>query len=71
MNHKKIYLPIDNVLNMCLCYRCANDFRTSGYILVKKGLQDIKNDCDYCKMKQGLTYGVFSKEQKKEAGYSL
>ncbi|MCL2546155.1 MAG: type II toxin-antitoxin system PemK/MazF family toxin [Oscillospiraceae bacterium] len=44
---------------LTLCFRCEGDFRDSGYVLVKKGWQEIKEDCDFCKVRQGLTFGVF------------
>ena len=47
------------MLTLSLCYRCECDFRNSGYILVKKGWQEVKESCDFCKVRQGLTFGVF------------
>jgi hypothetical protein len=47
------------MLVLTLCFRCENDFRNSGYILVKKGWKEIKEDCDFCKVRQGLTFGIF------------
>jgi len=44
---------------LTLCSRCESDFRDSGYILVKKGWQEIKEECDFCKIRMGLTFGVF------------
>jgi len=44
---------------LTLCSRCERDFRDSGYVLVKKGWQETKEDCDFCKVKQGLNFGVF------------
>jgi len=44
---------------LTLCPRCEGDFRDSGYALVKKGWQEVKEDCDFCKVRQGLTFGVF------------
>ena len=48
-----------DVMTLTLCYRCEGDFRDSGYILVKKGWQKVKEDCDFCKVRQGLTFGIF------------
>jgi len=44
---------------LSLCPRCESNFRESGYVLVKKGWQEFKEDCDFCKVRQGLTFGVF------------
>jgi len=44
---------------LTLCFRCERDFRSSGYVLVKKGWQEVKEDCDFCKVRQGLNFGVF------------
>ena len=44
---------------MTLCPQCENDFRRSGYLLVKKGWQEVKKDCGYCKTAKGLTFGIF------------
>jgi mRNA interferase MazF len=45
---------------LTLCIRCERDFRDSGYIVIKKGWQETKEDCDFCKVRQGLTFGVFN-----------
>jgi len=47
------------MLVLSLCSRCENDFRNSGYVLVKKGWQEVKEDCDFCHVRQGLNFGVF------------
>ena len=47
------------MLILTLCARCESDFRNSGYVLVKKGWQEVKEDCDFCKVRQGLTFGIF------------
>jgi len=52
--------PKGEMMVLTLCGRCENDFRDSGYILVKKGWQEIKEECDFCKTGRGLTFGVFS-----------
>ena len=44
---------------LSLCFRCESDFRDSGYLLVKKGWQEVKEDCDFCKVRPGLTFGIF------------
>ena len=58
---------IDNerkkVMVMTLCHTCASDFRNSGYVVVQKGFQTEKETCDFCFVRQGFTYGIFSKEQ--------
>jgi len=47
------------MMELSLCSRCESDFRESGYVLMKKGWQEVKEDCDFCKVRQGLTFGVF------------
>jgi mRNA interferase MazF len=44
---------------LTLCTRCESDFRSSGYVLVKKGWQEVKENCDFCQVRQGLAFGVF------------
>ena len=51
--------PKGEMLILTLCHRCESDFRDSGYVLVKKGWQEIKEDCDFCKVRKGLTFGIF------------
>ena len=50
------------IMVMTLCHTCASDFRNSGYVVVQKGFQQEKESCDFCNVRQGLTYGIFSKE---------
>ena len=52
--------PKGEMMLLTLCTRCENDFRDSGYILVKKGWQEIKEQCDFCQTGTGLTFGIFS-----------
>jgi mRNA interferase MazF len=47
------------MLTLTLCVRCENNFRDSGYVLVKKGWQETKEECDFCKVRLGLTFGIF------------
>ena len=44
---------------LTLCPRCERAFRDSGYVLVKRGWQEYKENCDFCKVRQGLTFGIF------------
>ena len=46
------------LLVLCLCKRCENDFTDSGCHLVKKGWQDVKQLCDFCKVKNGFVFGI-------------
>jgi len=46
------------MLVLSLCSRCESDFRNSGYLLVKKGWQEVKEECDFCKIRMGLNFGV-------------
>jgi len=50
------------ILALCLCLRCEGDFIESGYVLVKKGWQDVKKVCYFCGMRQGLVFGVISND---------
>lgn len=52
--------PKGEMLVLSLCPRCETDFRNSGYLLVKKGWQEIKEDCDFCKTAKGLNFGIFN-----------
>lgn len=56
---EKHHSPKGEMMVLTLCPRCENDFRDSGYVLVKKGWQEIKGDCDFCKVKQGFNFGIF------------
>jgi len=51
------------LMTLVLCRRCENDFRDSGYVVVKQGWQDIKDDCDFCKVRLGLLFGIFGMPQ--------
>jgi len=57
--------PKGELMTLVLCRRCENDFRESGYVVVKQGWQDIKDNCDFCKVRQGLLFGVFGMDSKK------
>ena len=49
------------LLILCLCPRCENSFRNSGYIVVGKGGPEAKkSDCDFCSVGRGLIFGVFN-----------
>ena len=49
-------------LVLSLCHRCENDFRDAGYLLVKKGWQEIMEPCDFCGRAKGLNFGLFQKK---------
>jgi len=51
--------PKGEMLVLSLCPDCETDFKNSGYMLVKKGLQNMKNECNFCKTAKGLTFGIF------------
>ena len=36
-----------DVLFLSLCRSCESSFRSSGYLLVKKGWQEVKDNCDF------------------------
>lgn len=48
-------------LVLSLCPRCEADFRNGGYVLVKRGWQEVKETCDFCNARKGLNFGIFSK----------
>jgi mRNA interferase MazF len=50
------------ILELSLCIRCESDFRNSGYLLVKKGWQKTMAPCDFCKIYNGLNFGIFNPE---------
>jgi len=50
--------PKGEIMDMTLCNRCKSDFIYSGYIVVKKGMQDIKEECDFCKTGTGFLFGI-------------
>jgi len=52
--------PKGEMLVLTLCSRCESDFRNSGYLLVKRGWQENKGTCDFCKNAKGLTFGIFN-----------
>jgi len=52
--------PKGEMLTLTLCSHCQSDFENSGYLLVKKGWQETKEDCDFCKTAKGLTFGIFN-----------
>ena len=52
--------PKGEMLVLTLCHKCEADFRNSGYMLLKKGWQEIKEDCDFCRAAKGLTFGIFN-----------
>jgi mRNA interferase MazF len=57
--------PKGEMLVLSLCSRCEADFEKSGYLLVKKGWQEVKTDCDFCKTAKGLTFGIFNLDGKR------
>ena len=52
--------PKGELFDMCLCPRCENSFREAEYLLVKRGWQEHKEPCDFCKVGKGLNFGVFN-----------
>jgi len=51
------------LFELCLCPRCKNNFKDSGYVVVKKGWQAIQEDCDFYKSRRGVTFGIFNMAQ--------
>jgi mRNA interferase MazF len=48
------------ILTLCLCHRCESNSKDSGYVLIKKGWQAVKDDCDFCELRRGIVFGIFS-----------
>jgi len=48
------------LFELCLCFSCEKNFKDSGYVVVKKGWQATKEECDFCKTKMGVTFGIFN-----------
>lgn len=55
--------PKGEMFMLSLCSRCERDFRYSGYVLVKKGWQEFKEDCDFCHVSKGLNFGIFNSDK--------
>ena len=58
-NNKQEQQERNEVMVMTLCHLCVNNFMNSGYIVVQRGFSEKKETCDFCNVRQGLTYGVF------------
>ena len=41
---------------MCLCQRCVDDYRDSGFILIKNGWQENMERCDFCRTGMGFEF---------------
>ena len=52
--------PKGELFILTLCSRCEGNFTESGYVVVRKGWQKIKEDCDFCNTRKGITFGVFN-----------
>ena len=51
----------NKVIVLSLCPRCESDFRNNGYLLVKRGYQAVKTDCDFCQQpSKGLIFGILN-----------
>jgi len=61
---EKRFASKGELFETCLCPQCARNFKDSGYIVVKKRWQAIKGDCDFCKSRLGMTFGIFSMGEK-------
>ena len=51
--------PRGEMLILSLCPQCEADFINSGYLLVKRGWQDVEANCDFCNAAKGGTFGIF------------
>ena len=54
--------PKGEMFVLTLCTRCEDNFTESGYIAVRKGRQSFREICDFCNMRQGISFGVFRSE---------
>ena len=63
-NNKQERKEIKEIMEMSLCHPCVSDFRNSGYVAVQKGFREEKETCDFCNVRQGLTYGVFGADRR-------
>lgn len=53
----------DNNIVMCLCKRCADNFRAMGtYRLLRVGKDQKKDTCTYCNYRKGYDYELIPKE---------
>ena len=57
--------PKGEMLILTLCPCCSNDFKESGYMLIKKGCLDIESECDFCKTAKGFTFAVLNLDGRK------
>jgi len=51
------------VFELCLCHRCESNFIESGYVVIKKGWQEVKEECDFCRQGSGVTFGIFQSKK--------
>ena len=56
---EKRFASKGELFELCLCSRCKKNFRNSGYVVVKKGWQATKEECDFCNARRGVIFGVF------------
>jgi len=50
------------ILTLCLCSRCEDDFWHNDCILIKKGWQKDKKLCDFCETRYGFEFRVLNKK---------
>jgi len=50
--------PRGELMDLTLCMTCMGDFSNSGYIVVRKGIQEEKEKCDFCQTGMGFLYGI-------------
>jgi hypothetical protein len=47
------------ILHMSLCPKCERHFKDSGYLLVRKGLPEHMEHCEFCQNGMGALFGIF------------
>ena len=52
--------PKGKTFELNLCSRCEADFRIAGYLVVKRGWQEEKTTCDFCRDNQGWLFGILN-----------
>jgi mRNA interferase MazF len=55
---EKQHRPKGEAFDLCLCKRCKDNFRDSGYLVVRQGWQKFKSDCDFCTQGKGFVFGI-------------
>ena len=49
------------IVTLTLCPRCQSGIERSGYLLVRRGWQEHREDCCFCQAGKGWAFGVFDR----------